>query len=114
MKYNKGFTLAEVLAVLTIIGIMIGITVPIVSSSINHSKQSLYQDQEKIILRSAIDWAEANSSVLPDNSDDTLAITIGLLKANGFLHKSLTNPKTGYLFPDDMIINISYNSDLKW
>lgn len=110
---KKGFTLAEVLAVLTILAILTTITLPIVSKSIKESKDSLYKDQEKIILRSAINWAEANSQILPiDNeTDDSLAITLGLLKANGFLTKALTNPKTGYLFPDDMIVRVSYNKD---
>ena len=113
MENSRGFTLAEVLAVLTIIAILTSITIPLVSKSIKNSKESLYKDQEKIILRSAVNWAEANTDVLPKDNDneDTLDINLGLLKANGFLVKSLTNPKTGYLYPDDMVINISYNKD---
>ena len=111
---SKAFTLVELLSVLTIIGVVSLITVPIVSFAIKSSKESLHKDQEKIILAGAIAWASNNTSYLPANDDSSkksLAITIGFLKANGYLNSNIKNPKTGYLYPNDMIINISYNED---
>ena len=41
MKNNKGFTLVEVLAMLVVLGIIIGVTVPNITGILNNQKTNL-------------------------------------------------------------------------
>lgn len=112
---RKAFTLVELLGSLVILGLLLAITLPIVTNSIENSRNSLYRSQEKIILKSAVNWAEVNNNKLPLKEPEEkkkIAITLGLLKAEGYLSGELTNPNTGYLYPNDMIINISYDDSV--
>lgn len=106
---KKAFTLVELLAVLVVLGVILGITIPIVTKSISSSKNSLYKDQEQIILRASINWAETNTDKLPTEENKTIALSLGYLKAEGFITGNLKNPKTGYLYPDNMIVNVSFD-----
>lgn len=108
MKKNA-FTLVELLAVLVVLGIISGITIPVINKSIISSRNSLYKDQEQIILKASINWAETNTDKLPTEENKTIALSLGYLKAEGFLTGNLKNPNTGYLYPDNMIVNVSFD-----
>ena len=53
MKKNKGFTLVELLAVITILGIIIIIAIPAALNTINKSKNKLNEYTEKNVIDSA-------------------------------------------------------------
>lgn len=109
---KKGFTLIELLGVITLIAVLSLVTVPIVSYSINNSKTSLHNNQEKIILKAAIDWSASNTDKLPINGTDeekVLSITLGYLKAQGYIASSIRDPETGYLYPNDLKVEIHYD-----
>ena len=44
MKNNKGFTLVEVLAMLVVLGIIIGVTVPKITGIFNNQKNNLISE----------------------------------------------------------------------
>ena len=53
---NKGFTLIEILAVVTIIGVVSLITMPVVQKNITKSRQQAYNNQIDNIVKAAKDW----------------------------------------------------------
>ena len=53
MKKEKGFTLIELLAVIIILGILMIIAIPSVTSYINNSRKSAYVDTAKEIISGA-------------------------------------------------------------
>ena len=117
---HKGFTLVEVLAVIVIIGVLSGIAIPNVMTSINASKnssekilidniktaaQSLYEEVE--FLGEDGKLKDGNNDIAIDDNN-SLEVSLQGLVDNGFLKASnvkdngndnednkLINPKTG-------------------
>lgn len=53
---NKGFTLVELIGVITLLGVIILICVPIVNTSIRNTKDKAYNGQVSIIVEGAKKW----------------------------------------------------------
>ncbi len=56
MKRNKGFTLIELIAVITILAVVALITVPAVNKAITKSKDKAYETQKNAIVAAAKEW----------------------------------------------------------
>ena len=70
MKLNrKGFTLIELLAVIIILAIVVGITIPAIMSTVSNAKQSAYNTA----AQSCADWIERQYQIyMVDSSDKSL------------------------------------------
>lgn len=67
-KNEKGFTLAELLIVVAIIGVLVAISIPIFTSQLEKSREAV----DAANLRAA--YAEVMSSALTDDLTDTKAV----------------------------------------
>lgn len=105
MKKN-GFTLVELLATIIILSIIGLIAIPAVNKTTKKAKDQLYQVQIDNIEDAAASWAADHPADLPSENGEILQLTIGQLKYAGDLEFDLKNPKTGILFPNDMIVKI--------
>ena len=94
---KKGFTLVELLAVLTVLGIIALISFPIVTNQINNSKEKSYKNQVKTIINAANRWALANDDLLPyeDTGYDSITVYLNTLQSNGYLQSgTVIDPRT--------------------
>ena len=64
-KNNGGFTLVELLATITILGILLGIAIPSVIGYMNRGKQTYYHSLEDSVLNSARDYLIDYRSLYP-------------------------------------------------
>jgi len=104
---QKGFTLVEILAVITIIGILALITIPTVDSIIRGSKNDAYEVQKNSILASLKNWAASKTLALPDVNGETLTTTIGDLKKAGFIDVETKNPVNDLCFSNATVLVIT-------
>jgi len=104
---QKGFTLVEILAVITIIGILALITIPTVDSIIRGSKNDAYEVQKNSILASLKNWAASKTLTLPDVNGETLTTTIGDLKKAGFIDVETKNPVNDLCFSNATVLVIT-------
>ena len=111
MNKLRGFSLAELLGVIIVLGIIALITFPIVNNTIKSNKEKLYNSQLNEIKLSAEKWAYANLSLLPTTENDSITVTLLELKKSGFVPIDSRNPKTGELLPNDMIITITFKNN---
>lgn len=107
MKRKNGFTFVELLAVITIIGVMSLIAAPTVERITKENKEKIYQTQLDNIVLALKNWASDNKELLPSKNNEVLTLTLGSLKADGYLEYELKNPKNNKCFDNDMILLIT-------
>jgi prepilin-type N-terminal cleavage/methylation domain-containing protein len=107
---RKGFTLVEILAVITIIGILALITIPTIDSIIRSSKKDAYEVQKSAILMGLKNWAASKTLTLPEVNGETLNTTIGDLKKEGFLEVETRNPMNDLCFSNATVLVVTRNN----
>jgi prepilin-type N-terminal cleavage/methylation domain-containing protein len=111
---NNGFSLVELLGVIIILGIISLITVPIISTSIKHSRQSSLDTIKNSVKNSTINWIADNMSITPENENDSITINLDQLKRQTYIDNKIMNPVTGDEVSNDsqiVITNINNNYD---
>lgn len=104
---KKGFTLAEMLGVITILAIIGLLVFPAIDKSIKEGRENVFKTQVRNIEEGAKQWAiDGNNPTLEDDGD-VAKLTLYQLKQAGRIDNNVTNPKTKKPFPDDMIVDIT-------
>ena len=92
---KKGFTLAELLGVIAVLGIIALITVPAINRSLDSGREDLYETQIKKKKKGGEDYYLEHLSELPTATGDIKCdLTIEVLQKNGYLPMDIKNPKT--------------------
>lgn len=113
MKDN-GFTLAELLGVIAILGIIALITVPAIDRSINQGKDDLYKTQIEQLKKGGEDYYTKHLSEMPKEIDKTACKTIAELQKEGYLPLDIKNPKTDKNFLPTTKVCIKKITDMEF
>lgn len=105
MKKN-GFTLIELVAVITILALLGMIIVPVVENSINSGKDELYISQIDSIKASFKQYAIKNINSNIKNAGDDIYLSLYQLKLAGFVNLDIADPRSENLIPNDMLLRI--------
>lgn len=98
---KKGFTLAELLGVIVIIGVLAIISVSVIDKNIKEGKVQTCKTQETNIIEGAKAWAIDNTSSLPTS------VTISTLESGSYIEKDLKSPITGNKYSSSTKVNIT-------
>lgn len=90
---RKGFTLVELLGVLTLIGIIAIIALPTVDAILKRSRNKTFENTKNTIITSARSWLTDYKYLLTDNGD-VIILTLGDLKELGYIDFDIKNPTT--------------------
>jgi len=104
---KKGFTLVEIIAVVTVLGILAVVGTVAISNILKSNRERSYDLQIKNIEQGARNWANRNVLILPDNEGDVVTLTLLYLKQEGFVEGDIKDPITEEPFPNDMLITIT-------
>jgi type IV pilus assembly protein PilA len=104
---KKGFTLAELLAVIVILGIIAVITVPIVTKTLADYKVRLCNNQISNIESAARVWGSDNLLSLPDEDGETLEITLKQLQDEGYIGTDIKDPSKSDTLIENVTITIT-------
>lgn len=89
---KKGFTLIELIMVITLLGIIAIITVPAIGNSINSSKEEAFKEQKKLIVNAAKQYMAMNYGNIQNGTSS--CVDVSVLQSEGFLSKEqIKNPK---------------------
>lgn len=108
---KSGFTLIELLVTISILGFISSIVYPIINGVMKDTKEKAYQMQIDSIKKASGDWVKMFPSALPDKEGGKISIQLLHLKKAGLIDLDLKNPITKELFPDDMMITITYTKN---
>ncbi len=92
---KKGFTLVEMLAVIIILGILVGIIAPAVVNTINESKQKAYNTTIESVKSAAKSYMEFSFDSFKEEIEGYgyIEISVSELIEEGFLPEGIKNPK---------------------
>ena len=105
---KKGFTLVELLGVISILGITALLVVPSVEKIIRESKQRALENNKKTILSATKNWVSDNKTNI---DGDEYIITVEDLKSSGYLEYNLKNPVSDKCIGNDTEILIKKDQD---
>ena len=106
-KIKNGFTFIELLAVMAIIGILSLLTIPTIEKITKENREKIYQTQLDNIILALKNWASDNKEYLPVEDGETLTITLGNLKSDGYIEYEVKNPETNKCFDNEITLKIT-------
>lgn len=107
---KKGFTLAELIAVLVVLALVSMIAVPAVTDSLKKYKGEVCEVQMTNIVEAARSWGAKNLTNLPNIDGDYITVPFSDLIKYGFIDESLVDPKTKEAFSDEWEVRITKQS----
>ena len=107
MKNKKGFTLVELLGVITILGILALIAMPTIDAIMTKNREKVYNTQIETIKNGLKTWGDGNALALPENNGEYLMINLGILKKAGFVDEDIKDPTTDACFSNDAVLTIT-------
>ena len=90
MKLNKkGFTMVEILATVTILGILTVVAVVGISRVMDNAKKEYYKNQEENIILAAQSFVQNNTNKLPKNIGQKVKLKLSELTKNKYLKETV-------------------------
>ena len=102
---KKGFTLVELLATITILGIIALLLVPTVTGVISNFRNDSSEKQKKSIVAAAKLWGSDHRLELPTTEGETMCVSVAELK-NGYLEDDIVDPDTKEAISDHVGVEI--------
>lgn len=107
---KRGFTLVELLAVIIILGLLIGVVTPVVTGIISNSEEEAYNKQVDTLIKAANTWSLKNPEQL--SSDKKNILQLDTLVEDGIVEDNeIINPKTNEKM--EGCISITYVEEYK-
>ncbi len=85
MKNNKGFTMVELLAVITILGLLIGIGVATIQKATDKARYNFYKSQRTTIQNATSSYLADHKNEYPKYVGSTNSITLRKLQTNKYI-----------------------------
>ncbi len=86
---NKGFTLVELLGVITLLSILIGFVMTKASNTISKANREYYKTQERLFVLSAKDYFQDYRSKLPKETNETSEVFLATLEDELYIDQIL-------------------------
>ena len=104
---NKGFTLMEILGVITLLALISLVVIMATTKPLKESKETLYQTQLEEIKSAAEMWRTDNIELIPNTG--YYSITLKTLQDNGYIKKEIIDPRTEKKINENTIIKVKMN-----
>ena len=106
---KKGFTLVELLAVIVILGLLVAIINPVVKNLLNDSKESLSDQQKKLVVEATKKYMIENSELLPEGSNRAIVYMSDLIDKGVIDNDKIIDPKSKEELNGCVVV--SYNNE---
>lgn len=95
---KKGFTLVEMIAVVTILAVLMLISAIPITNALRSFHETSYKNQLDNVIAAARLWGQEHPENLPETVGERAYVTLQDLQNAGYLDKDFKNPKTGENF----------------
>lgn len=100
--HKKGFTLAELLASITLLAIISIVTTTVVVHFLKRGKEDLYQQQLNNIKLAAKAWTTDHKDAI--GVSDCYPVTLSTLQTDGYIDNNIKNPISGETLDNEKIV----------
>jgi prepilin-type N-terminal cleavage/methylation domain-containing protein len=104
---KKGLTLIELLAVITIIGLVLLVVLPNLDTLSKRAKEQEYDQAVTILKNATKNYIDQIDSSGLNNIGDYKEITLGDLAQAKLIQPPFTNPKTGDVLPLTSVVKVT-------
>lgn len=104
---RSGFTLVELLGIITVLGIIALIATPVVQKTINNNRERMFNVIKNQLVDVAKDWSAKNTSFLPKDQGDYINVSFEELKKEGLLRMNVINPTNDNIFSNQSFVRIT-------
>ena len=104
---KQGFTLVEILAVITLLGIMALLIIPAIEGIIRGTEEDAYNTQIESMKLSLKNWGAENVFKLPSNDGEFVEVTLGDLKLAGYVPVEFKDPRDDKCFSNSIVLRIT-------
>ncbi len=110
MKRN-GFTLAELLGVIVIIGLLLLLIIPLIINGVKNRENEVSEMQNQIIFEAVGEYMDADKEKYPNHPGNVYCITIKELKETGKLTEDVKNIVEGKDYDDNYTIEVRISNN---
>lgn len=115
MKYkNKGFTLIEILAVVTIIGLIFILVIPRITTSLKNKKGDVDKTTENLVLSATKLYVSDHSSKFEKTDGNISCMPLHQLVKKGYLDGPVKNVTDDKDITNGKSVRITYNKGFKY
>ena len=111
---KRGFSMIELLATITILGVLVTVAIGSVSLILKKGRENYYQSQRNNLIGAAKSYYQSNRSLLPKDLGDTGTVTLKALNDNKFIDKVLSSDKKTPCNPDDTKVVVTKTDNNKY
>lgn len=112
---KRGFTLVEMLAVVTLLGILALIIVPATEAVLKGMRNDSYETQMETLKSGLKNWSAEHVLRMPDNDGEYIETTLGQLKKEGFIDIEFKDPRDDKCINNDTILRVTkYGESYKY
>ena len=118
---KKGFTMIELMAKITLLGIMLTLAVVSVSKYLNKARNTAYKDYEKTLEGAATNYFLDHTGLLPEINDPNGTKVLATTLVNEGYLENMKDPKNNSLYCNNssyVIVkrkdNVGFNMDLEY
>ena len=114
MKKNNGFTLIEILAVVTIIGLIFILVIPKITTSLKNKKGDVDRTTTNLVLSATKLYVQEHSSKFDKEDGNVSCMPINMLVKKGYLEGPVKNVTDDLDITDTKSVRITYDKGFKY
>lgn len=108
---NKGFTLTELLGVITLLAIISIIAFPIIINQIDDGKKNVYDVTSKMVYTAADQYIEDNINNYPKLNGNVFCIPIETLISEDYITKKSVDKQNSKKLNSSMVVQINFTAE---
>ena len=114
VKDKKGFTLIEILAVVTIIGLLFILVIPKITNSLKNKKSDIDKTTNNIVTLAAKNYVNSNISNFSKEDNNVFCLPISTLTKKGYLESPVKNMTDDKDITNSKSVKITYDDGFKY
>ena len=104
---KRGFTLVEMLAVISLLAVVALVIVPATEAVINGVKNDNFESQKEALISGLRVWSAEHVLNMPDNEGEFVETTVGQLKKEGFLEVNFKDPRDDKCISNNTVLRVT-------